>query len=37
MEELNYEHLFNGTVSEKLKIAKLFKENFKTLEDMKNS
>ena len=36
MEEINYEHLFNGTVDEKLKIAKLFKENFKTLEDLKN-
>ena len=36
MEELNYKHLFNGNVGEKLKISKLFKQNFKTLEYMKN-
>ena len=34
-DEINYEHLFNGTVSEKLKIAKLIKENLKILEDLK--
>ena len=35
VEEFNYEKLFNGTVSEKLKIAKLFKENFELLEKIK--
>ena len=32
LEEINYEKLYNGTVSEKVKIAKRFKENFKILE-----
>ena len=31
----DYEKLFNGTVIEKLKIAKKFKENFDRLENMK--
>jgi hypothetical protein len=31
-EEIKYEKLYNGTVSEKVKIAKRFKENFKILE-----
>ena len=35
IEEFNYEKLFNGTVSEKLKIAKMFKENFEKLEKIK--
>ena len=34
-ENLKYEKLFNGTVSEKVKIAVKFKENFKILENMK--
>ena len=34
-EVFNYEKLFNGTVTEKLKIAKKFKENFDRLENMK--
>ena len=32
LEEIKYEKLYNGTVSEKVKIAKRFKENFKILE-----
>ena len=36
IEELKYEHLFNGTVNDKLEIAKRFKENFKILEELKN-
>jgi Zn finger protein HypA/HybF involved in hydrogenase expression len=32
LEEINYEKLYNGTVSEKVKIAKRFKENFKILD-----
>ena len=28
-DEINYKHLFDGSVTEKLKIAKLFKENIK--------
>ena len=35
MEEVNYGKLFNGTVSEKLKIAKLFGENYGKLEKIK--
>ena len=35
MENIKYENIFNGTVEEKLKIAKLFKENFDKLENMK--
>ena len=31
----DYEKLFNGTVIEKLKIAKKFKENFDRLENIK--
>ena len=34
-DEINYEHLFNGMESEKLRIAKLFKENLKILGDLK--
>ena len=30
--EFEYSKLFNGTVLEKLKISKMFKENFKLLE-----
>ena len=32
---VKYEKLFNGTVSEKLMIAKMFKENYEVLENMK--
>ena len=35
MENIKYENIFNGTVEEKLKIAKVFKENFDKLENMK--
>ena len=35
-EEVSYEKLFNGTVEEKLKIAKQFEENFKVLENLRN-
>ena len=35
IEEFNYEKLFDGTVTEKVKIAKMFKENFKMLEKIK--
>ena len=35
IEEFNYEKLFNGTVSEKLKLAKMFKENFEKLGKIK--
>ena len=35
-EEVRYEKLFNGTVEEKLKIAKQFEENFKVLENLRN-
>ena len=34
-EEVNYKKIFNGTVAEKLKIAKRFKENYDLLENMK--
>ena len=34
-EEIEYEKLFNGTVSEKLKVAQKFKENLDILENMK--
>ena len=33
--DVEYEKLFNGTVSEKLIIAKIFKENYDILENMK--
>ena len=32
---VNYDKLFNGTVDEKLEIAKIFKENYDLLENMK--
>ena len=32
---VKYEKLFNGTVNEKLIIAKMFKENYEVLENMK--
>ena len=32
---VKYEKLFNGTVSEKLMIAKIFKENYEIVENMK--
>ena len=32
---VKYEKLFNGTVTEKLMIAKMFKENYEVLENMK--
>ena len=35
VENLNYENIFNGTVKEKLKIATMFKENLKILENIK--
>ena len=35
LKEFKYESLFNGTVTEKLKIARMFKENFETIENMK--
>ena len=35
MENIKYENIFNGTVEEKLKIAKVSKENFDKLENMK--
>ena len=35
IQEFKYANLFNGTVTEKLKIAKMFKENFDILESMK--
>ena len=34
-EEVKYEKIFNGTVTEKIKIARKFKENFDLLENMK--
>jgi hypothetical protein len=34
-EDIKYEKIFNGTVIEKLKVAKKFKENFYILEKMK--
>ena len=34
-EDLKYDNLINGTVMEKLKLAKRFKENFEILENMK--
>jgi hypothetical protein len=37
LQEFKYEKLFNGTVMEKLKIARIFKENFKILENMKKA
>ena len=33
--DVNYEKLFNGTVDEKLIIARIFKENYDVLENMK--
>ena len=33
--KVNYDKLFNGTVDEKLEIAKIFKENYDLLENMK--
>ena len=35
MNDVKYENIFNGTVEEKLKIAKVFKQNFDKLENMK--
>ena len=35
IEEIKYEKIFNGTVSDNLKVAQKFKENFDTLENMK--
>ena len=35
-EDIDYEKLYNGTVTEKLKIAQKFEENFSILEKMKN-
>ena len=32
---IKYEKLFNGTVSEKLIIAKIFKENYEIIENLK--
>ena len=32
---VNYDKLFNSTVNEKLEIAKIFKENYDVLENMK--
>ena len=37
IEKVHYDKLQKGTVKEKLKVAKLFEENFKTLEDIKKS
>ena len=37
IEQVNYDKLLKGTVKEKLKVAKLFEENFKILEDIKKS
>ena len=34
-EETKYEKIFNGIVSEKLKVAQKFQENFDLLENMK--
>ena len=34
-QEFKYENLFNGTVTEQLKIAKIFEENSKMLEKIK--
>ena len=34
-EMINYEKLFNGSVSEKLKVARRFKENFQIMESIK--
>ena len=34
-EEINYDKLFDGTVLEKLKIAKVFKENLKIVDQIK--
>ena len=35
MNDVKYENIFNGTVEEKLKIAKVFKQNFDKLDNMK--
>ena len=35
IQEVKYDKIFNGTVSEKLKIARIFKENLDALENMK--
>ena len=37
LKEFKYDSLFNGTVEEKLKIARMFKENFETIKNMKKS
>ena len=34
-EKIKYEKLFNGTVADKIKIARRFKENFDILENLK--
>ena len=36
-EKVDYDRIANGTVKEKLKVAKLFQENFKILENIKKS
>ena len=35
IQEVKYEHLFDGVVTEQLKIAKIFEENLKILEKIK--
>ena len=37
IEKVHYDKLLKGTDIEKLKVAKLFEENFKILEDIKKS
>ena len=34
LEESKYERLFNGTVTEKLKTARMFKDNFEKIENI---
>ena len=35
IQDIKYEQIFNGTVAEKLKIARIYSENFAKLEDIK--
>jgi hypothetical protein len=35
IQEFKYENLFNGTVTEQLKIAKIFEENLRILDKIK--
>ena len=35
IQEVKYDKILNGTVTEKLKIARIFKENLDALENMK--